>query len=81
MITLIYAGWVPHDRDASGAAWLYMARVSDCSLYRRVASRILLSALGRSDHDMSVAQMKPTNSRATAVAATCGGRPRPVSRR
>jgi lysine/ornithine N-monooxygenase len=39
--------------------------------YRIVASRIL--ALDRSDHDASVAQMKPTSSRATAVTATgCG---------
>jgi hypothetical protein len=43
------------------------------SCYRIVASRILLSALDRSDHDASVAQMKPTSSRATAVTATgCG---------
>src|SRR4026207_1587573 len=57
-----------------------MARVSDRSLYRIVASRILLSAIDRSDHDTSVAQMKPTSSRATAVAATCGGPP-PARRR
>ena len=68
MITLIFAGWVPHDRDASGAAWLYMARVRDRSHLSHSRLEGSPFALGRSDQCVSVAQMKPANSRATAVA-------------